>query len=606
MDRRQFLRCAAGAFTVSSLASALSACNTTTGGNSGLPNTGMGIYKFPQGLCCGDPGSNSGVFWTRVVRADGTSGDIPVTLEISLTPVDDEADSFRLFKQIRLVAQQSSNYIIHHKLTDLEPDTSYFFRFVAGGDASNPVGRLRTLPVQTAEVTSAQFAMINGLDWSYNHWEAMTESALRNRGFTSQTYFMLLLGGAISDFVPKVSSLRSEPDHQALNLPDGFPVSGLGIAAKTLADYVYLQQVYRSDLRLQKLLSSYTLMPMFGENDFSNDCWADHETYTNGNLEQRDRLLAALAAWMQYMPLDWGDVAYDPASNNFSQIRLFRNFRFGNLVNLILTEQRLQRTDHAIAEDGEHGPLGLTGGIGSRLLADPTELANHASASQKILGDEQSAWLKNQLTSQGVVWKLMAGESPFMHLPLDLSKENDIDAALRKTSLMSADSWEGYPTQQKELVSFIQQQKIGNVVSLACGGLFSASEIWADYTALRNPVMLECTVGPMSRRALTEETADALANETDPRYVALKQIFSQSFRVDQRLVKQLEATVRHINTGTRGYAMVYVRTGELVVDLTRIADSGVGGKVTGSLITGRTRVTIKSGQLEMAITEFSS
>ena len=91
-----------------------------------------------------------------------------------------------------------------------------------------------------------------------------------------------------------------------------------------------------------------------GDSDFSNDSWQAHETYSNANTEQRDRLLAALAAWMQYMPLDWGDVGYDRAIAISPASKLYRNFRFGNLLNLMLTEQRLQRTDHAIPEAVAH------------------------------------------------------------------------------------------------------------------------------------------------------------------------------------------------------------------------------------------------------------
>lgn len=607
MDRRQFLRCAAGAFTVSSLASALSACNTSLSGYSEPSNDGVGTYKFPQGLCCGDPGPTSGVFWTRVVRTDGVEGDIPVTLEISLTPMSTSSTTgFRLFKQIALLAKPQNDYIIHHKLTDLEPDTSYFYRFVAGGDSNNPTGRFRTLPAESAEVTGTQFVVLNGLDWSYNHWKAMTEQALRSSGQTAETYYMLLLGGSINAMVPDPAIPRTvEAEHQNLQLPDGLPVAGYGTAARTVADYTYLQQVYRSDERLQKLLSNYALMPMFAEQEFTNDGWQAHETYTSANIEQRDRLLAAMAAWMKFMPLDWGDVAYDSTATDFSRFRLYRSFRFGSLVDLILTEQRLQRSDHAIPENIAHGPLGLTGGIGSRLLADPVELATHSNNGQKILGDEQLAWTKGQLARPGVVWKLLAGESSLVNLTIDLGSVPDLDPALRKTSVINADSWGGYAGQQADLLDFVQHSGIANLVSLAAGGFFSASEIWPDYSGLRQPVMLECTTAPLSGRTLSEDISDQLAKEADPRFTSLRGMFGQSFKIDQKLLDQLKGWVRHVNTGSRGYSMVYVRTGEMVVDLIRVAESAASGQVTGSLITGRTRATIKAGKMEMVITEFN-
>lgn len=603
MDRRQFLRFAAGAFTVSSLGSALSGCNPTTGGNTAPDNAGNGTYKFPQGLCSGDPSSSSGVFWTRVVRTDGVPGDIPVTLEISLTPMSSVASGFRLFKQIELVAREQNDYVVHHKLTGLEPNTSYYYRFVAGGDANNKTGRFRTLPAESAEVSSAQFALINGLDWSYNHWAAMSEVALRNSAVLANTYYMLLLGGATTSLVPDLDSSRAvEAQHAALKLPDGFAVTGIGTAASSLADYSYLQQVYRSDERLQMLLGNYTLLPLFGDSDFSNDCWQAHETYTNANAEQRDRLLASLAAWMRYMPLDWGDVSFSMDSSDFSQIKLYRSFRFGNLLNLILSEQRLQRSDHAIHEDVSHGPLGLTGPVGSRMLADPAELAANSNNTQQIVDSAQQAWIKQQL-QQPVVWRVLAGESPFVHMPIDMSGEPTLDPALRKTMLMSTDFWGGYKSQQADLVEFVRQQNLANVVSLAAGGMFSASEIWSDYSATeRNPVMIECTTAPMSAPTLSEEIAAQLARETDVRYAPLRNLFRQSYNIDTNLLEQLQGWLKTVNTGTRGFSMVYVLLGEMVIDFTRVSDLS-NGQVQ-NVVAGRTRVTLKAGIRKIEISEF--
>lgn len=603
MDRRQFLRFAAGAFTVSSLGSALSGCNPTTGGNTAPDNDGNGTYRFPQGLCSGDPSSTSGVFWTRVVRADGTPGDIPVTLEISLAPMSSVASGFRLFKQIELVAKEQNDYVIHHKLMGLEPNTTYFYRFVAGGDANKYSGRFRTLPAETAEVNRVQFAVLNGVDWSYNHWSAMGEGALRRGSVLTNTFFLILLGGMTNSFVPKEGSVRSaESEHKALRLPDGLAVSDLGFAASSLADYFYLQQVYRSDERLQMLLGNYTLMPLFGDSDFSSDCWQAHETYTNANAEQRERLLAALAAWMRYMPLDWGDVSYDPSNGDFSRIKLHRNFRFGNLLNVVFSEQRLQRSDHAIREDEGHGPFGQKGPVGSRILPDPAELKAKSTNQQQMMGGEQLSWIKQQL-QQPVVWKVLAGESPFVHLPIDFSGEPELDAALRKPMLMSADFWGGYKAQQAEIVDFVRQQNLDNVISFAAGGFFSASEIWADYSSIaRNPVMLECTTAPFSSLTLSEEIASQLKQESDPRYAVLRSFFDGSFSLDEKLFEQLQAWVKKINTGTRGFALVYVLLGEMVIDLARVGELS-NGQVQ-NVIAGTTRVTLKAGERKIKIEEF--
>ncbi|MGL5985394.1 MAG: hypothetical protein ACRCZ5_00715 [Burkholderiales bacterium] len=98
---------------------------------------------------------------------------------------------------------------------------------------------------------------------------------------------------------------------------------------------------------------------------------------------------------------------------------------------------------------------------------------------------------------------------------------------------------------------------------------------------------------------------DHLKAETDPRYTPLKQLFTQSYLIDRRLLGQLNGWVKHLNTGSRGYAMVYVRSNELIIDSIRTTEVSANGQLTGSLVAGRTRATIKTGQIGMVITEFS-
>lgn len=598
MDRRQFLRCAAGAFTVSSLATALTACKSGVGGGPNPEETGGGVFRFPQGLACGDPSPTSGVFWTRVIRGDGQQGDIPVVLELSRTPIPEGENSFRLAMTIPVVAKQENDYIIHHKVTGLEPDTIYYFRFVASGDWSHPVGRFRSLPSGEAEVSRTQFGVINGFDWNLGHWEGLV--ALQNN--FRELFYVIQLGGAINEMIPVAGSNRlTEPVHEEMHLPDGTTVDGFGRAARTYADYRYLQQIYRTDSRLQKLLATFTLLPMFGDNDFSNDSWQAHETYSNANTEQRDRLLAALAAWMQYMPLDWGDVSYDPGNSDFSSIKLYRNFRFGNLLNLMLTEQRLQRTDHAIPEAVAHAPLNQPGSVGSRVLPVVAELGRYSTSAQKILGDGQMAWLKGQLAAPGVVWNMIAGESSMTRVPLNLAREPDFPPELKTEFLLTADSWGGYQVQQTELIDFVRQRNIGNVVSVAAGGLFTAAEIWSDYTQ-RSPVMVECTTAPVSGHTLTEQVSAQLSQQTDKRYDTLKDLISQSYLLDNKIRPESLGWLRYLNTGTRGCSIIYVLTNQLVIDFYKFAEM-TGVQTPAQPVVARTRILVEAGSLNMTVAE---
>ena len=177
--------------------------------------------------------------------------------------------------------------------------------------------------------------------------------------------------------------------------------------------------------------------------------------------------------------------------------------------------------------------LNQPGSVGSRVLPVVAELGRYSTSAQKILGDGQMAWLKG-LAAPGVVWNMIAGESSMTRVPLNLAREPDFPPELKTEFLLTADSWGGYQVQQTRLIDFVRQRNIGNVVSVAAGGLFTAAEIWSDYTQ-RSPVMVECTTAPVSGHTLTEQVSAQLSQQTDKRYDTLKDLISQSYLLDNKI-----------------------------------------------------------------------
>lgn len=114
--------------------------------------------------------------------------------------------------------------------------------------------------------------------------------------------------------------------------------------------------------------------------------------------------------------------------------------------------------------------------------------------------------------------------------------------------------------------------------------------------------MLEFTTAPFSSLTLSEEIASQLKQESDPRYAVLRSFFDRSFSLDEKLFEQLQAWVKKINTGTRGFALVYVLLGEMVIDLARVGELS-NGQVQ-NVIAGTTRVTLKAGERKIKIEEF--
>ena len=100
---------------------------------------------FPQSVASGIPRSTSVVLWTRAVDPDDPDRDVELTLEVAR----DEDFHHRVLKLEGLHATSAHDHILKVKVTNLEPRTRYFYRFVIRkhGEAwSSPVGRTLTAP----------------------------------------------------------------------------------------------------------------------------------------------------------------------------------------------------------------------------------------------------------------------------------------------------------------------------------------------------------------------------------------------------------------------------------------------------------------------------
>ncbi|HOI52404.1 MAG TPA: alkaline phosphatase D family protein, partial [Azonexus sp.] len=258
-------------------------------------------------------------------------------------------------------------------------------------------------------------------------------------------------------------------------------------------------------------------------------------------------------AWFEYMP---ADVSFDDSVAGFATIRLYRDFRFGTLAHLLMTDERLYRSDHLIPEAAPNPATGsATGSIGSRymvpetVLYDQVEVAKIAAgtglgdplALVSMLGATQRDWWKTTLGNASTTWKLWGSEVMLLKLGLDGTRAiaalialqavptvgaatafgvimpdivaNGVNSAYIPAAdkaalapyfqkfLLNADMWDGYDAERRDLMNFIANNNIANVVALT-GDIhaFYAGEVRDNYRAVGggNPVMNEIVVAGVS------------------------------------------------------------------------------------------------------------
>lgn len=547
VSRRDFLR-ASGFITTSIATFGLGGCLGSSDGGS------ADQHKFPQGVAAADPRPDSIVLWTRVLPngaddiAVASSGDIDAQLLISSDPANaallgsKQALQGKEIATVGVTAQQGYDHTIRHKLGGLKPATTYYYQFRVDGSRSR-VGRFRTAPAVDAAIGQLRFGLLVCQDWSVNHWAGFDDLLARDDDLD----FFIHLGDYIYETVGAAFQNGSvESPHSALVFPDGTANADGSSYATSLDDYRYLYKRYRSDPRLQAVHERFAMIAIWDDHEFSDDCWGDAETYDNGsydpatgaadNTHSTARRRVANQAWFEYMP---ADVSLDNSVAGFATIRLYRDFRFGTLAHLLMTDERLYRSDHLIPEAAPNPATGsATGSIGSRYMVPEAVLYDQAEAAKiavgsglgdplalvSMLGATQRDWWKNTLGNATATWKLWGSEVMLLKLGLDGTRAiaalvalqavptvgaatafgvimpdivaNGINSvyipAADKAALapyfqkfvLNADMWDGYDAERRDLMSFIVANKISNVVALT-GDIhaFYAGEVRNDYRA---------------------------------------------------------------------------------------------------------------------------
>lgn len=136
MDRRSFIQTGLGAlgWAIASAAGPQAA--------SARAIEATGRYMFPHGVASGDPTASSVVLWTRVQANDGATPDrVALTAEVAL-----DAGFETVLVRTDIEAVADADHTVRLIVTDLPSDTRLFYRFIAHGDVSMPLGHTRTAP----------------------------------------------------------------------------------------------------------------------------------------------------------------------------------------------------------------------------------------------------------------------------------------------------------------------------------------------------------------------------------------------------------------------------------------------------------------------------
>ena len=392
--------------------------------------------SFAHGVASGDPMTDRVILWTRVSGLAGESVDVRWR-----TASD---------RNMRTILQQGvfrtgahRDYTIKVDAKGLPPGRTVFFQFDVG-ERRSPVGRSRTLP--TGSPDRASFAVVSCANHPYGYFHVYRDIAHRDN-----LAAVIHLGDYIYEYgMGEYASERAEQLGR-MPQPDGRLVD--------LKDYRARHAQYKADVDSQAMHAAHPLIAVWDDHELANDAWRDgaenHRQDDGGWDGRRD---AAIQAWLEWMPVR--------VSHKAESTRIFRRYRYGDLLSLIMLDTRLHGRDR----QPDAGP------------AVSSESVRHAMRDPKrrMLGTSQEGWLRRTLKqSKGTLWQVIGQQvmlsptrSPELGPLLDLDRESmlpreQLDIYIEQSKgnpPMLLDTWNGYPAAREDFLEDLRDYADNPVV----------------------------------------------------------------------------------------------------------------------------------------------
>ncbi len=342
------------------------------------------------------------------------------------------------------------------------------------------------------------------------------------------------------------------------------------------------------------------MIAIWDDHEFSDDCWQDHQTYDNSNKQETSRRRSATQAWAEYMPIDFGDVSFDLAKSAYDNIRIYRDFRFGTLMHLVMTDQRLYRDDHLVGEAElarllGHDAISGDDKIGARYFVPLPILTQFEGLDRVvlgrtpgILGTTQTQWWKDTLKASTATWKVWGNEVTLNRMWIDLRAS--APAPYNHQYVVNADAWDGYPSHRAELMGYLKANSIKNVVAITgdlhafqCGTIRDNPD-----PALGTPVAVDFVAAGVSSDSFYQYLKAGAGTTPLAPLVATPATFDA-------VIRGHNPDFAYADHDAQGYAVATVTPGAFTVMFNKVKPLNADGSKPATPLLKRTRITLASG-----------
>ena len=396
IDRRAFLRSSAAGVA------GLAVAGSTTGCAPGAFTMNESRTRFAHGVASGDPLADRVILWTRITPSRDERGD-EVATRWWIGP---NADGRAPVGEGVAIAAPDRDYTVKVDADGLAPGVDYYYGFEAGGERS-PVGRTKTLP--PAGIERVRLAFTSCANYPQGFFNGYAHMARRD-----DVDAVIQLGDYLYEY-----GHGEYGDGTALGripAPLGETIS--------LADYRWRHASYKADPDLQAAHARRPWITVWDDHESANNSFAtgaeNHDPETEGDWAAR--MLAAIRADYEWMPI------------RELPTGLFRTFRFGDLLDLVMLDTRRWRDEQPARGD-------------EAAANDP---------SRTLLGEDQTGWLLDALSRSAeddVRWRVIGQQ--IVVSPILLGQFG-----------FNPDAWDGYRANRRRIFDHLVQASIRDVVFL--------------------------------------------------------------------------------------------------------------------------------------------
>ncbi|EJG0968547.1 alkaline phosphatase D family protein [Vibrio parahaemolyticus] len=450
--------------------------------------------SFEHGVASGDPTQTQVIIWTRVTTA---ASYVDVSWQVA-----SDIEFLNVVQSGVFTTDTGRDFTVKVDVQNLNANSQYYYRFMVG-EMMSEVGQTQTLPEDGVE--KASMAVVSCANYPAGYFHVYRE--ILNQHEQSPFDVVLHLGDYIYEY--GAGGYASE-DAAALGREPS-----KGAECITLDDYRKRYAQYRQDADLQALHAKLPMIAVWDDHELANDTWKNGaENHQDDEGSFIDRRAAAAAAWTEWLPV---------RENTFSNMLIYRQFSFGNLVNLMMLDTRLVGRDKPLDYFSLSAPtMEAIGGL----------VAQSRSADRELLGTEQLAWLMNEFNTHDAKWNVLGQQVLMSRMELPSSvmtamfqlftstEEKKTEALLAVNTAITGyladpsadpislpynlDAWDGYYV-EREKVYQLAKASSGNFVCLA-GDTHNA---WASELkdVSNNPIGVEFATSSVSSPGLEEYLA---------------------------------------------------------------------------------------------------